>query len=141
MFSVSKTSIVSTLTSSEQDLTGCGYIMLRSVKLFILFQDFGCFHQPRCCFRIPRLAKVLLHVLYSRILVFSPAKVLYVKVNIDGQWLGDAYLVEKSLYALKWNPGKYLSGLHSITVSVQVFNTLFKNAFLFMQFSELLVMI
>ncbi|XP_062863818.1 transmembrane protein 62 isoform X2 [Trichomycterus rosablanca] len=55
---------------------------------------------------------------HIRILVFSPAPVTAVNVNVNGVALGEALSVGGPLYVLRWDPKMYSTGLHTITVKV-----------------------
>lgn len=55
-----------------------------------------------------------------RILVFSVAPIREVHVTIDGSPWGIAYQVGGPLYAVPWDPSVFSSGLHTISVMVEV---------------------
>ncbi|XP_025020778.1 transmembrane protein 62 isoform X1 [Python bivittatus] len=61
----------------------------------------------------------ILHSTHIRILAFSPYPIKFVKVMIDGFYLGDAVQVSESLFVLKWAPQNYSQGFHQIAVTVQ----------------------
>ena len=59
--------------------------------------------------------------LCCRFLAFSPAPVVSATVEIDGTPLSShAIQVQGALFACQWNPEEFSSGIHSITVKVQV---------------------
>lgn len=62
------------------------------------------------------------HVLSGscRILVFSVAPIREVHVTIDGTPWGIAYPVGGPLYVVPWDPSVFSSGLHTISVMVEV---------------------
>lgn len=55
-----------------------------------------------------------------RILVFSVAPIREVHVTIDGSPWGIAYPVGGPLYVVPWDPSVFSSGLHTISVMVEV---------------------
>ncbi|EFA02740.2 Transmembrane protein 62-like Protein [Tribolium castaneum] len=56
---------------------------------------------------------------HIRVLAFSLGEITSVKIRInDGKWM-DLYRVEGPLYVLKWNPKKYLSGLHTMELLIK----------------------
>ncbi|XP_046387556.1 transmembrane protein 62-like [Ischnura elegans] len=56
---------------------------------------------------------------HIRVLAFSISPISSVKVSIDESPYENCSLVEGPLYVLKWDPKKYSSGLHQITVFVR----------------------
>nr|XP_006817579.1 PREDICTED: transmembrane protein 62-like [Saccoglossus kowalevskii] len=61
----------------------------------------------------------MLYSTHIRFLVFSPEPILSTLVEIDGQPLGAGTHVDGPLYVLPWQPMKYQSGLHTISVTAK----------------------
>uniref|UniRef100_A0A6Q2Z0E1 Calcineurin-like phosphoesterase domain-containing protein n=1 Tax=Esox lucius TaxID=8010 RepID=A0A6Q2Z0E1_ESOLU len=57
---------------------------------------------------------------HIRILAFSDAPVAAVHISVDGKVLGEGRSAGGPLFVLPWEPSVYLSGLHTITVRVEV---------------------
>ena len=56
-----------------------------------------------------------------RFLVFSPVPIESAVVEIDGKPVNSqATRVQGALFVCQWNPAEFSSGIHSITVKVQV---------------------
>lgn len=55
----------------------------------------------------------------SRILAFSLSQIEFVKVRVNGKKWIECDHMDGPLYVLKWNPKKYLYGLHTIDVYVR----------------------
>jgi len=69
-------------------------------------------------------------VFCRRVLAFSEAAVTAVQVSVDGEPLGSGRSAGGPLYVLPWEPARYASGLHTITVTVEVgHNTLLNSYF------------
>ena len=59
--------------------------------------------------------------MFNRFLAFSPAPVVSAVIEIDGKPLDSQVThVKGALYACRWDPEDFSSGIHSITVRVQV---------------------
>ncbi|KAM3870948.1 transmembrane protein 62 [Diretmus argenteus] len=56
---------------------------------------------------------------HIRVLAFSEAPIAAVHVSIDGSPLGKGHSAGGPLYVLQWDPSRYLSGLHTIRVTVE----------------------
>ncbi|KAK7940398.1 hypothetical protein WMY93_003724 [Mugilogobius chulae] len=56
---------------------------------------------------------------HIRLLAFSDALISSVVVHVDGQELGTARSAGGPLFVLQWDPSVYLSGVHTISVTVQ----------------------
>ena len=62
-----------------------------------------------------------LTVFFFRFLAFSPVPIESIVVEIDGKTLNSqATHVQGALFVCPWNPAEFSSGVHSITVKVQV---------------------
>lgn len=59
-------------------------------------------------------------MLFNRVLAFSEALITAVRVSIDGEPLGKGRSAGGPLYVLPWDPSRYLKGLHTIQVKVEV---------------------
>lgn len=59
-------------------------------------------------------------MLFDRVLAFSEALITAVHVSIDGEPLGKGHSAGGPLYVLPWDPSRYLKGLHTIQVKVEV---------------------
>ncbi|XP_014291575.1 transmembrane protein 62 isoform X2 [Halyomorpha halys] len=55
---------------------------------------------------------------HIRLLVFSPEKIISVRIRIDSEPWGNALRVSGPLYAMAWKPQKYISGMHNIHIEV-----------------------
>lgn len=65
----------------------------------------------------------MLHVLcvgLCRVLAFSESQITAVYVSVDGSPLGKAVRAKGPLYVLPWDPSLYSTGLHTISVKVEV---------------------
>lgn len=59
--------------------------------------------------------------MFNRFLAFSPAPVVSAIIEIDGKLLDSQVThVKGALHACRWDPEDFSSGIHSITVRVQV---------------------
>ncbi|KAG7257115.1 hypothetical protein CRUP_012475 [Coryphaenoides rupestris] len=56
---------------------------------------------------------------HIRVLAFSEAAVTAVQVSVDGEPLGPCRSAGGPLYVLPWEPARYASGLHTISVKVE----------------------
>ncbi|XP_061552000.1 transmembrane protein 62 isoform X1 [Phycodurus eques] len=56
---------------------------------------------------------------HIRILAFSEAAITSVRVSVDGEALGECHPAGGPLYALPWDPSRYLTGLHAVRVQVE----------------------
>ena len=61
-----------------------------------------------------------LYIPLIRVLVFSPLPISQVTVSINNGDHATATPTGNALYTLPWEPSKYSSGLHTITVFVKV---------------------
>ena len=61
----------------------------------------------------------MLHSSHVRILIFSPERIILVKLEVDGLSLSDPVPIDGGpLYVSPWQPSKYAFGLHNIKVEV-----------------------
>ncbi|XP_033734375.1 transmembrane protein 62-like [Pecten maximus] len=56
---------------------------------------------------------------HIRILIFSPDEITTADVYIDGVYVGPAHHIQGPLFALPWQPQKYINGVHKLRVVVQ----------------------
>lgn len=59
----------------------------------------------------------MLKYFFCRVLAFSLSRITDVKVKIDDEAWQQCDHVGGPLYILKWDPGRYETGLHNIEVS------------------------
>lgn len=60
----------------------------------------------------------ILNSTHIRVIAFSNVSISNVKLNIDGQLIGDMEHSSGPLYTIKWNPRDYKSGLHHVAIRV-----------------------